>query len=419
MSDSPVFTGIDIGSTAIRIAVGQRLPVAGEREELHIIGAAEVPSEGIYRGVINSIEDAVSSVSNCIDRVEKMSGIPVGPAWVSISGSHATAIESKGIIAVSRADGEIRDDDVERAVEQAQTVAPPVNFETIHVIPRAFIVDGQQGIKDPVGMNGMRLEVDTQIIQAQSSHIKNLTKCVYRTGANIEHLVLGILATAEASATERQKELGVCVISIGAAATNIAVFEQGDILHLATIPIGSEHITSDLAIGLRTSIDIAEKVKLNYATAFPKDINRKAAINLAELGHDGDGFAPLHYVAKIVNARTEELLERIDRELKKAQRSGMLPAGAIFAGGGAKLEGLVDLAKQKLRLPASLGLPVGVSGITDRIGDPAFAAAIGLVKWGMNETPDNAKSRGTLLTKIKSVGNVTTGIKKFFDRFIP
>ncbi|MEK9152466.1 MAG: cell division protein FtsA, partial [Patescibacteria group bacterium] len=214
MSAPRYYAGIDIGSTAIRVAVGQKLPV-GEKEQVHIIGAAEVPSEGINRGIINSIEDAVSSVSTCIEKVERMTGVPVQSAWVSISGANVLPMESKGVVAVSRADGEIREDDVERAIEAAQTVAAPVNFEILHVIPKSFTVDGQKGIKDPAGMNGIRLEVDAQIIHGSSAHIKNLTKCVYRTGVNIEHVVLGILATAEVVASPKQRELGVAVVNLG------------------------------------------------------------------------------------------------------------------------------------------------------------------------------------------------------------
>ncbi|MDD5251686.1 MAG: cell division protein FtsA [Patescibacteria group bacterium] len=384
MAKDTLFAGIDIGSTAVRIAVGQRMP-AGDREGLHIIGAAEVPSEGINRGAINSIEDAVSSVSSCIEKVERMTGAPVSSAWVSLSGAYITSQVSKGVVAVSRPDGEIREEDVERALDHAQTVATPTNYEIIHVIPRSYVVDGQAGVKDPVGMTGIRLEVDAQIIQGQTAHIKNLTKCVYRTGANIERLVLGILAAAECVATARQKDLGVAIVNIGGSTTSLAVFEQGEILHLATLPIGADHVTADIAIGLRTSIDIAERVKLKHAYAVAKDVDKKAEVNLRELGSDSDEEVSLKYVGQIVQARMEEILERIDNELKKIDRSGLLPAGVVFTGGGAKLSGLVELAKNKLRLPVSLGYPLNVTSITDRVNDLSFTTAIGLIQWGMND----------------------------------
>lgn len=418
MAEDALFAGIDIGSTAVRIAVGQRLPSNGEKEQVHIIGAAEVPSEGINRGVINSIEDAVSSVSACIERVERMTGAPVGSAWVSISGSNVTLLESKGVVAVAKTDGEIREDDVDRVVDAAQTVATPVNYEIIHVIPKAFTVDGQKGIKDPVSMNGLRLEVDAQIIQGLSSHIKNLTKCVYRTGVNIERLVLGVLATAEVVTTARQKELGVAVLNIGGATTNLVVFEQGDILHMASIPLGSDHITSDIAIGLRTSIDVAERVKLQYAEATAANVGRSEQVNLRELGADGDELVSRKYVCDIVQARLEEVLERVEKELKKIGRNGMLPAGVVLTGGGSKIAGVVELTKQKLRLPASLGYPIGVTSITDRVNDLAFTTAIGLVQWGMHETPEGAKKRkgGGLGKPVEKVGE---HLKKWFGSLIP
>ncbi len=417
MGQDAIFAGIDIGSSAVRVAVGQRLPV-GDKETVHIIGAAEVAAEGINRGVINSIEDAVSSVSACVEKVERMTGAQIGSACVAISGANVVSIESKGVVAVSRPDGDVREDDVERAVDAAQTVATPVNFEIIHVIPKTFTVDGQSGIKDPVGMTGIRLEVDAQIIQGLSSHIKNLTKCVYRTGVNIEHLVLGVLANAEVVTTPRQKELGVAVVNIGGSTTNLVVFEQGDILHLASLPLGSDHITSDIAIGLRTSIDIAEKVKLNHARALPKDLAKKDEVNLRELGAESDEPVSLKYVSQIVQARLEEILERVDKELKKINRSGLLPAGVVITGGGAKIPGIVDLAKSKLRLPVTLGYPIGITSITDRVNDLSYTTAIGLVQWGMNESRNAAGRKDGLLARNKSVEKVTQQLKKWFGALV-
>lgn len=420
MPDDSLFTGIDIGSTGVRIAIGQRLALGderlqAERGQVHIIGAAEVPAEGISRGVINSIEDVVSCISSCIEKAERMTGSPVVSAWVSISGVHVSMLESKGVVAVSRPDGEIRDDDVDRAVEAAQTMATPVNYEIVHVIPKCFTVDGQPGIKDPVGMNGIRLEVDAQIIQGLSPHIRNLTRCVYRTGIAIERPVLGALASAESVLTSRQKELGVAVANIGGAGTTLLVFEQGDIMHLASLPIGSDHITADLTVGLRTSIDIAEKVKLTYATALARDIGRKDQINLRELGAGSDELVLLRDIAEIVQARAEELFEKIDKELKKIGRSGMLPGGVVLTGGGAKLPGLIELAKEKLRLPVSLGCPIGVSSITDRVSDPGFTTAIGLVQWGMGETPEPERGRGAgFMAAVRPVEKMAKQLSRWF-----
>lgn len=375
-----IITGLDIGSTSVRIVVGQRMH-DGERETLQIIGAAEAPSSGVNKGVINSIEDAISSVSSALEMVERMTGIQVESALVGISGSHVVSQESKGVVAVSRTDGEIREEDVERALDAARTVATPINYEILHVLPKSFTVDGQSGIKDPVGMTGIRLEVDAQIVQGFSTQIKNLSKCVYRTGIEIDDVVLGILANSEAVATQRQKELGVAVVNIGGSTTSMAVFEDGDVLTTVILPIGSDHITSDIAIGLKTSIDVAENVKVEHGIASAKGM-KKEQIDLSELGAEEEEMADRKFIAEIIEARVEEIFGKLDEELKRIDRSGRLPAGIILTGGGSKLNGIVQMAKDELRLPATLGYPVNISSITERTNDIAFSTAVGLVQWG-------------------------------------
>lgn len=392
--------GLDIGSTAVRLAVGQLTTVEG-RPELHIIGAAEVPSEGVHRGVVSSIEDVVSSISSCLERAERMTGLPVKSVWVGISGSHIISEESKGVVAVSKTDGEITEEDVERAVEAARTVATPLNYEILHVIPKSYTVDGQIGIKDPIGMTGVRLEVDTQIIQGLSAQIKNLTKAVYRTGLEIDDLVLSILATAEAVITERQKEMGVAVLNIGGATASLVIFEEGDILDTAILPLGSEHVTADIAIGLRTSIDVAEKFKLEYGSTLPKEIGKKEDIDLFDLGEEKHEMFSRKYGCEIIEARMEEILEKVDAVFKKVGRSGMLPAGLVLTGGGAKLPGLIELVKHKLRLPAALGYPLNLTSVTDKVNDLSFTTAIGLVRWGALIAQGSSNKFSNLIAKFR------------------
>ncbi|MEK7073282.1 MAG: cell division protein FtsA [Patescibacteria group bacterium] len=412
-------TGLDIGSTAVRIAVGQRA-AEGAKAGLHIIGAAEVPAEGINKGVVTSIEDAVSSVSACLERAERMVGFEIERVWVGISGSHVLSQSSKGVIGVSRPDGEIRDEDAERAIEAARTVASPANYEILHVIPKSFTVDGQTGIKDPVGMSGIRLEVDAEIVQGLTSQIKNITKCVYRTGLEIEDLVLSVLATAEAVVTPRQKELGVAVVNIGGSTTSVIVFEEGDVLHTIVLPIGSEHVTSDIAIGLRTSIDIAESLKIRYGTAVPKEVGRRDDVDLKEFGSADSETVSRKYVAEIIEARAEEIFEKVDKELKRVGRSGLLPAGIILTGGGAKLPGVVEVAKRKLRLPIQMGLPIGVTSITDRVNDLAFSTAIGLVVWGSHfQDTRKTKGFGRVMGNVAAVSTLTKSMKKWFGHLLP
>lgn len=415
-----IFTGLDIGTYAVRAAVGKLVPSADGGEQIHIIGAVEVPSAGISKGTITNLEDAVSSVSRALEQAERITGVPLNKTWVGINGNHIISQESRGVVGVGRSDGEIRDDDVERAIEAARTVATPTNYEIIHVIPKSFTVDGQRGVKDPVGMNGIRLEVDALIIQGLGSQIKNLTKTVYRTGMDIEDLVFSILATSEAVISERQKELGVCVVNVGASTTNMVVYEEGDVLHTAVLPIGCDHVTSDIAIGLRTSIEVAEQVKLQHATCNPEDVQKKEQINLGELGAPEEEYVGRRFVADITEARVQEIFEHVDKELQKIDRSGMLPAGVVLTGGGSKLSGMLDAAKSALRLPVSLGTPIGITSVIDRAGDPAMSTAIGLVLWGYHIRGAGGGGRiGDLFGKLGDVNKIGDSLKKLFNSIKP
>jgi len=270
-----------------------------------------------------------------------------------------------------------------RVIESAQIVAPPLNYEVMHVIPRNFVVDGQSGIKDPVGMTGMRLEVNTQIIHGLSSQLKNVNRTIYRAGINIDDVVLTIVAVGEVVTTKRQRDLGVVVASIGGSTTSIIVYEEGDIMHTSILPIGSEHITHDLSLGLRISIDMAEKIKVKYGNCNPKLINKRDKITITNSSGESEDVS-LYLVSQIINARVVEILEKIDSELHSIRRSGLLPAGAILTGGGANIKGLVDIGRGTLRLPVSIGYPIDVVSITPKSNELTFAGAVGLVKWGSN-----------------------------------
>lgn len=417
MSRDEIICGLDIGSTAIRMAVGQFSDVDGGG--LKVIGVAEAPAEGINKGVINSIEEATSSITACVEKIERITGVPLTAVWASISGSHITSQISKGVVAVSKTDGEISEEDIERSVEAARAVATPPNYEILHVIPRSFAVDSQEGIKDPVGMTGIRLEVEAQIIQGLSAQIKNLTKCVYRTGLDIEDLVLSILAATESTLTNRQKELGVVLVNIGGPTTSVAVFEEGDIMHTAVLPLGSVHITSDIAIGLRVSIDAAEKIKLEYGSSLAKDINKREEVDLAEFDENEEEKVSRKHVCEIIEARVEEIFDKVDDELKKIDRSGMLPAGVVLTGGGAKLPNLVEAAKKRLRLPASLGYPVNITSPIDKVNDPSFATVLGLVMWGHEASRQTSGKFGKMLTRFKSVDQARNKLRKWFKRLVP
>ncbi len=382
-----MITGLDIGSTAIRVAVGQLTYEADGRASLQIVGAAEVPSYGIQKGVVVSIEEAISSVSHALEKIERLVGVPIENTWVGITGTDIISENSRGVISVAKADGEISPEDVERAIEAARTIAVPLNYDMLHVMPRSYTVDGQHGIKDPVGMTGLRLEVDTQIIHGISSHLKNVSKSVYRTGIDIDDIVLSALATADAVVTSRQKEIGVGVVNIGGSTSSLVVYESGDVIHTAVLPIGSEHITNDLAIGLRTSIDVAEKIKIEHGYCVSSHIPKREKVDLSPFG--SEEVVTRNYISQIVEARATEILEKINDELIKIGKSGLLPAGIVFTGGGAKIGGLIDLSKDVLKLPASIGYPIDIPSITSQSNDISFTSAIGLVKWGakLNDNP--------------------------------
>jgi len=414
-----IIAGLDIGSTSIRLVVAQR--VAGlEGEELQIIGAVSVPTAGVSRGIVNSIEETTSSISACLEKAERLVGVPISRVWVGINDPHIKCEVSKGVVAVGRSDGEIGENDVNRAIEAARALAVPVNYEILHVIPIRFSVDNQGDVKDPIGMNGIRLEVEALIIQGLSTQIKNLTKAIYRTGLEIEDLVLGPLAAAEAVLSAKQKELGVALVNLGSSTTSLAVYEERNLIHTAILPIGSEHITADIAIGLRCPINLAERIKREYGSALAENIDKHedevdiSALVKEEEVNDDISVISRKYVSEIINARVEEIFDKVDGEFKKIDRSGMLPAGVIFVGGGSSLDSLVEAAKHKLRLPAAVGQAKNINVVIDKVKNPEFLTALGLVIWG-----SHGESTGVEGNFSKSIGGLLEKTKGFFSKIMP
>lgn len=322
--------GLDVGSSNVRAVILQKFK---EEERPRVMGVGLVPSFGIRRGIVADVEETIRSIGGAVKNAERTSGIPVARAVVSVGGSHIRYQESQGVVAIGRADGEITAEDVMRSLTAAETISLPSNTEIIHVMPRSFTVDDQKDVKDPVGMNGIRLEVNAMLILGTIPVMKNLTKCVYQAGVEIDDIVFSGLAASRAALNKRQKELGVILVDMGGGTTNFSVYEEGELVQIGVIPIGGGHITNDVAIGLRTSIDVAEKVKMNYGSALPNEINKKDQINLAEIDQNEEGDVSRHHVAEIIEARLEEIFTLIDKELRKTGRSGMLPAGAILVGG--------------------------------------------------------------------------------------
>lgn len=409
-------TGLDIGTQSIRVVQAKQSQDTGE---FSIIGASEVPAIGLRKGVIVDIEEAVSSISQALERVERMTGVPVSEVNVSVGGSHISSVPSHGVIAISRADGEITENDIVRCIDASQAISIPQNREVLHVFPKTFTLDGQTGIKDPLGMTGIRLEVNTIIVQAGLPFIKNLNRAILQAGLEVQDLVLAPIAAAESVLTKRQKDLGVAVIDLGAGTTSMAVYEEGDLLHTQVLPVGCMHITNDIAIGLRCSIDTAEKVKLMYGHADPKAVSKIEDIDLSKIDAQEDTLISQQYVVEIIEARLEELLEHVNGELKKISRDGKLPAGIVLTGGGSNLPGISEFVKKYLRLPVQIGKPQNVTTIIDRVDDPSFATAVGLVLWGGKFS--GGASGGGMPSFLKNMlGNDSfTKIRKWLKSFLP
>lgn len=412
MARETYLTGIDVGSSQVRVVVAQ---LEAGKDLPAIVGVGLAPMSGMQKGIITDVEEAVASVSRALDQAERVSGVPIEHGYTSINGSHMISQNSRGVIAVSRADGEISTDDVARVVNAAQAISLPSNREILHVLPQNFIVDGQEHIHDPVGMTGVRLEVETHIIEGSAPFIKNLTKVVNQAGVHVEDFVFAPLAAAASALEKRQKELGVVLIDLGAGTTSLVVYEENVLLHTAVLPLGSAHITNDIAIGLRTSIDIAETIKVQHGTALPETV-KASEIVVVEAEDNEQESVSRQEVANIISARLEEIFAFVDHELKGIRRSGLLPAGAILTGGGAHLPGVVDMAKKKLRLPARVGKPLLLNGIADKTDDASFAVAVGLILWGL-EQERTATRRPTLA--MPNIGHTVHKVKDWFKAFLP
>lgn len=412
MAKKSVIVGLDIGSSKVATTVGQLA-----ENSIDIIGVGLSESAGLRKGMVSDIEETVSAVSVSLESAERMSGLPLQDAYVSIGGTSITAQYSKGVIAVSRADGEITESDVGRVIEAARAIPNSPNQEIIHVIPRTFIIDGQSEVKDPIGMSGIRLEAEALVISASTACVKNLTKSVQQSGLQINELVFSPLATAKFLLSKRQKEIGVILIDIGSATTNFAVYEEGEILTCGVIPIGSSHITNDIAIGIRINIDLAEIIKIKYGSATPTKISEKEELDLSKIDKTEDGTISLRYVSEIIEARLNEIFQMIKTHLTSIGRDGMLPSGVVLTGGGSKINDLVDSVKDSLHLPAQIGVPLpDISGIVDKVSDPVYATSVGLLTFGVESAP---RQPNFLSNVSPGVSGIIAKTRHLFKNFIP
>ena len=415
MRQSNLAIGLDVGTTKVCTVVARR---NNNSPKVDIIGVGTSQTKGLRRGVVIDVEETVTSISAALEKAERMSGARIDHVFISIGGTHLESMDNKGIVAVPGKNGEITAEDVDRTIEAASAISLPPNREILHVISQTFTVDDQEGIKDPVGMTGIRLEGNTHIINGLIPAIRNLSRCVDLGGVDIGGMIAVPIAASMSVLSKRQKELGCALIDLGGGTTSIAVFEEGNIIGSKVLPVGANHITNDIAVGLRTSVDIAERIKLEYGIALKKEVNKKDEIDLSSFSKIEDAKVKKIEVAEIIEASMSETFSLIKKELNKIKKGSLLPGGVILTGGGAKLQAIVDFAKNELNLPVQIGFPRDIQGIVDRVDDPSFAVPLGLVMWAFEEGRESGRS---IIGTVKSVSfdKVTKKFKKWFKHFLP
>jgi len=381
-SISTPYVGLDVGTTTVRCVVGVFDP--NNPNKLSIIGHGSAANTGMRKGVVVQADDVASAIAHAIAEAERISGVRIQGATVNINGTHVSGMNSKGVIAISAADREITVEDRLRVEEAATIVQLPSNREIIQVFAQNYRLDGQENIKDPVGMHGVRLEVDAHIVTAATPNVRNLDMAFGKVGALLHNRTLSGLAAAEAVLQRQQKEAGTVLLDIGAGTTNLVVLEDGEVQHVAIIPMGGQHITNDLAIGLRTDLDVAEAVKVQHATLLKSPTKRDVRIKM----HGQEHIFKAEDIAMIVEARVEELFEFVNKELARIHRAYKLPGGVVLVGGTARLPGIADFAKEQLQLAARVGKLQPLSGLVDTVADPTYCTAVGLMLLDMLLLPE-------------------------------
>lgn len=383
--------GIDVGTTKVCTLVAE----VDDEDQLQIVGVGVVPARGLRKGVIINVKDAMDAVAESIDIAERISGYQIERAYLGASGGHIASMNSRGVVAIGRGDSGVTYDDIERALDAAGAVAIPHNRQVIHVIPRGYIVDGQNGIRDPVGMHGFRLEVEAHIITGSATALRNLMKCVENVGVDVDQVALDPLASGHAVLTDNEKDMGVVLADIGGGTTDIAIFIDGTVWHTVVLEVGGNHLTNDLAIGLRLPFDSAEEVKLKHGQALHTNVRAEESFAVAAFGGGERQQVFRREVANILEARVEEIFSLILREIKRSGYDGLLPAGVVLCGGSAQLPGIAELGKTVLGMPIRVGQPRNLVGLVDQLANPAFATSVGLLRWGvMTSHPPILGGRG-------------------------
>ena len=377
--EKELVVALDIGTTKVAALVGE----ITEAGDLEVVGFASHPSRGLKRGVVVNIESTVQSIQRVIEEAELMAGCAIESAYAGIAGSHIRGLNSHGIVAIR--DREIIQNDIDRVIDAAKAVAIPADQRMLHILPQEFIIDDQQGVLEPVGMSGVRLEAKVHIVTGAVSAAQNIAKCIRRCGLQVGDIVLEQLASSYSVLTDDEKELGVCLIDIGGGTTDVAIFVEGAIRHTAVIPIAGNHVTNDIAIALRTPTQHAERIKVSHGSVLPQTIDSNELIEVSGVARRPAKHVPKKVLAQVMRARYEELYELILLELRRRGFDDLITAGIVLTGGAAKVSGGIELAESIFRMPIRVGTPQNVSGLMDVCGNPAYATGVGLLLHGQKK----------------------------------
>jgi cell division protein FtsA len=398
-----MIVGLDIGTSKVVALVGE----VNENGEVEIVGIGSHASRGLKKGVVVNIESTVQSIQRAVEEAELMAGCQIHSVYVGIAGSHIRSLNSHGIVAIR--DREVQSLDVERVIDAAQAVAIPADQKILHILPQEFIIDNQEGVKDPLGMSGVRLEAKVHLVTCAVNAIQNIEKCVRRCGLEVEDVILEQLASSYAVLTDDEKELGVCLVDIGGGTTDIAIFTEGAIKHTGVIPIAGDQVTNDIAMALRTPTQHAEEIKIKYACALTQLTGADETIKVPSVGERQPRDLSRQALAEVVEPRYDELFTLIQAELRRSGFEDLIPAGIVLTGGTSKMEGAVELAEEIFHMPVRLGAPNAISGLMDIVRNPIYATGVGLLNYGQNQGVTAMKS-----TVVQPEAGFVERIKQWF-----
>jgi len=406
MSGAPgnqMIVGLDIGTSKVVCIVGEITPEGS----VEVVGIGSHPSRGLKKGVVVNIESTVMSIQRAVEEAELMAGCQIHSVYAGIAGNHVRSMNSHGIVAIR--DREVFKPDIERVIDAAQAVAIPADQKILHILPQEFVIDSQEGVKEPLGMSGVRLEAKVHLVTCAVNAAQNIEKCIRRCGLEVEDVILQQLASSQAVLTEDEKELGVCLVDIGGGTTDIAIFTEGAIRHTAVIPIAGDQVTNDIAMAIRTPTPHAEEIKIKYACALAKIAGENETVKVPSVGDRADRDLSRQALAEVVEPRYDELFTLVQAELRRSGFEDLIAAGVVLTGGTSKMEGAVDLAEEIFHMPVSIGKPSGFAGLVDIVKNPIYSTAVGLLLCGKQRLEEGEWSRN-----VRQEGMIEK-IKKWFN----